>query len=365
MGPADVPSLRIAAVGDVMLGESFYQYGRGPRSQIAKLGERFLPTDLQDLLRSHDIVFGNVECVLSDMGYRPGNLRSHQMRGSPVAAALLRRWGFSLVNVANNHMLEHGREAAIDTVRHLQSAGLAIVGAGPGQSFGPGLEPVVLCVAGLRVGVLAACLLREKYAAHGDVDEVSLLAAVAALRPRCDVLIVSLHWGVEYMGRPTAMQRYYAHRLVDGGATLVLGHHPHVVQGVERRNAGLIAYSLGNFIFDQAPADTRWSCILSSTVNSGCVETWDCRPLLLNDRHAPELPSGLARFRLESELRRRHALLAKSALSPSAYAAATRCALFRSRLSRFRAIARALVRSPTTYSVQLLLRPLLRRLGAW
>jgi len=348
-----------------MLGEQFYQYGRGPRSRIATLGSRFLPDDLQGLLRSHDLVLGNVECVLSDVGYRPRSLRSHQLRGSPDMAAFLHQWGFSLVNVANNHMLEHGRDAAIDTVTHLRSAGLAVVGAGPGAGFAAGLEPLLLSVGKLRVGALSACLLREKYAAHGDVDEVSLLAAVAALRPQCDVLIVSLHWGAEYMDRPTAAQRDYAHQLVDAGATLVIGHHPHVVQGVEQHGAGLIAYSLGNFVFDQVSADARWSCVLACTVSTAGVDAWDCHPVRLNSSHAPELAQGRTCSQLKQKLHRRHAYLAEPPLPPREYMALARRAERHSRLRLLRAIAGALPRLPPDYAAQVCLRPVFRRLGVW
>lgn len=357
-------NVRIAAVGDVMCGESFYRYRCGPRSHIECLGPDFMPRAVQELLHAHDIVFGNVECVLSDVGYRPRRLRSHQMRGRPQSAVLLREWGFTLINVANNHILEHGRAAALDTVERLRTAELAVIGAGRNACLEAGFEPYEFEVRGARIGALGACLLSETYAFDGGGTAAALLSTTTALARRCDIVLVSLHWGTEYMPYPNDAQRATARLLVDAGATLVIGHHPHIVQGVERVGNALVAYSLGNFIFDQLPPCSRSGIILSCAVTRRTVCSHHIHEFTLDERHRPMLvqPHGSA-----------------AGVPPPAPQACTipppmpqveyvreQCrhrATARRELHRY--IWRAMWRWPPSIMGQALLRPIQRRIGLW
>lgn len=356
--------VRVAAVGDVMCGETFVQYRRGPRTRIAQRGGDYLPADIVNLLRTHDVVIGNVEAVLSDEGYRPGVLRSHHLRGAPETADLLARWGLTVATVANNHILEHGTAAAMDTARQLRAAGIRVIGAGPRDEFTRGSHAETVIVGDTRVGLLGACLLNERYAFHGGVEENALVDAVRTTAAAHDVTLLALHWGTEYMPRPRRDQRVLAQQLIDAGATAILGHHPHVAQGVGRLGAGLVAYSLGNFIFDQTPADTRWSFILSFEIEDGRVGEPACHPFELDNEHRPTLPPAARRDALMAELDRRHALALED-LDDAEYARQARRAERRSRRSRFGALLRRLPTYPPSYSSQILLRPLLRRLRRW
>ena len=169
----------------------------------------------------------------------------------------------------------------------LRRAGLGVVGAGSDLSFKPGVQIWEASVGGARVAALGACLLDEKYAFDGGLSPMELPDAVRQVAVRSDLVIVSLHWGTEYMDRPQAAQRQLARALVDAGARLVLGHHPHVVQGVETYHDAVIAYSLGNFVFDQLPPDTRWSVILSIDADAHGVSRWEAIRVLLDERHRP------------------------------------------------------------------------------
>ena len=124
-------------------------------------------------------------------------------------------------------------------------------------------------------------------------------ARVRELRPRVDVVVVSLHWGVEYNQSANAGQIALAHALVDAGADLILGHHPHVVQGLERYKGAVIAYSLGNFVFDMADPVKRESMILDVTFTAstgaaaaGGRPTVAARalPMLIDRDHVPAPP---------------------------------------------------------------------------
>ncbi len=348
-----------------MCGESFYQYGRGPRSSLDRLGSAFFDGAIGAILRSHDLAIANVECVLSDVGYQPTRLRSHQMRARGNLAPRLREWGINLANLANNHILEHGRAAAIDTAQQLRAAGVDVVGAGPNCSFSPGLQAHESIANGLRVASIGACLLCEKYAYDGGVQRHQLTPAIQQLASRNDVVIVSLHWGTEYMDRPSGDQRHFAHELVRAGATLILGHHPHVPQGLERHSGALIAYSLGNFVFDQLLPDTRWGMILSCELEAHRVVAWDCKPVRLDDWNRPRPAAGLELTAISAELDRRSQLLISPALGPTEY---RRIARHRDRDMRRllrEHLLRHVSRMPLRFAAQIIGRPILRRLSLW
>jgi len=358
--------IRIAAVGDVMCGETFYQYRRGPRTHMDELGVQFLDDEVVSFLKSHDFVLGNVECALSDLGWLKGSLRSHQLRGRPETADYLRDWGFTCANLANNHILEHGQPAAEDTASRLRCAGLGVIGAGRDQQFEPGIEVFEADVGSLKVGAIGGCLLSQKYAFGGGGSLAQMLDATHDLSQRCDVVIVSQHWGTEYMDYPSAEQKVVAASFATAGATLVLGHHPHVVQGVERRNGALVAYSLGNFIFDQLPPDTRWSMILSCEVDERSVVSWECVPVALDDRHRPRFPKAHTRDGLLEEVDRRHRLVDRKHFAEArTYRREATRRDRQSRRQRWARILRSLPTLPPAYTAQMVARPVLRRLEAW
>jgi poly-gamma-glutamate synthesis protein (capsule biosynthesis protein) len=141
---------------------------------------------------------------------------------------------------------------------------VATVGGGEGRA--EAREPYVTTVRGTRVGFLAFTFDTNRHA-HGTFRVNRLdddaAGAVRALRPRVDVLLVSVHWGTEFVHQPNPMQRAYARALVGAGADAILGHHPHVLQGVELIRGRPVFYSLGNFLFGPEPGPRGWSTVLS------------------------------------------------------------------------------------------------------
>jgi poly-gamma-glutamate synthesis protein (capsule biosynthesis protein) len=168
---------------------------------------------------------------------------------------VLKESGFDVVSLANNHTLDYGRTALMDTVRAVEEAGMVAVGAGRNRTEAHRMRLVKKN--GLTVGFLAytdvlpagvAPLADRPSVAHLDPEE--LPARVRSAKKRCDVLVVSVHWGVEYMKRPTGRQKRLARLMVDNGADLILGHHPHVLQPVETYKGRPIVYSMGGFVWD-------------------------------------------------------------------------------------------------------------------
>jgi hypothetical protein len=175
------------------------------------------------------------------------------LRASPDATAILRHLGVHIVGLANNHTSDYGPEGVISTREALQAGGLGWVGAG--RTDLEARSPVLVTVRGQRVGFLATC--DDEGGAAGPhrpgvwvIQRRALLAAVRELQTKSHIVVVSMHTGIELSPCPEPYFVRLARQLVDAGATVVVGHHPHVPQGVERYGHGLIAYSLGDFLFD-------------------------------------------------------------------------------------------------------------------
>ena len=205
------------------------------------------------LLSAADIAFVNLESPFSDRGsYRETGLIFH---AAPETIAGLQLAGVSIASTANNHSRDCGPHGVEFTVSWLRSHGIAPLGTSESEAVTH--RGVVLVRKGIRFGFLGYTYDQQNgnwrdidsRIALADLD--ALCSDVAALRRRADVVIVSMHHGIEYMPKPSKAQIAFAHAAIDAGASLVIGHHPHVVQPAERYRNGLIFYSLGNFVFDQ------------------------------------------------------------------------------------------------------------------
>lgn len=287
--------MRLAFVGDIMLGDHPVCFGHGVRSQALRHGLDELLAQAKPLLKQHDAVVGNLETVLSSSGERPRTLQSLEFRGHPCFAAQLRGAGFTALTLANNHILEHGVDAFAETADVLDREGLQVLGLKGGDR---GIDPVLL--RGSTNVVMLACSLRpEVYAAsnnsYSQPDPAALISEVASQVRGGRVVVVTLHWGREYQNFPSPDQKSLAHALIDAGATLIVGHHPHVVQPVETYGNGLIAYSLGNFLFDSWLLDCKKSKVLSVELENGKIKHWQIHAFRQNDQHAivrPEAGTG-------------------------------------------------------------------------
>lgn len=250
-GPS--PGFRLIAVGDLQVGDSSTAVGFGFRTRYPD-GPAMLrwARHVKELLDGGDIVFGNLECVISDHGLRGADWESYQMRGLPAYDQFLRAAGFAVLNVANNHAMQHGAKAFEETVARLSAAGVAIVGL---RGNGPWVSrPTVISASGRRIGFLGYSFRPRQYSqdpplyAEGDVD--SVCTDVQRLKSAVDHVVVSLHWGEEFVPTPSEAEVAAAEAVVDAGAALILGHHPHVLRGLQQIGGALVAYSLGNFSGD-------------------------------------------------------------------------------------------------------------------
>jgi poly-gamma-glutamate capsule biosynthesis protein CapA/YwtB (metallophosphatase superfamily) len=243
-------TVTVALAGDTML-------GRGVAAELEHVEPGSLVSPpLARLTRAADLFVLNLECCVSERGTPwPDPNKPFFFRAPPIAVRLLSHLGVSCVTLANNHALDFGEEALLDTVDHLRAAGIATVGAG--ADIEAARAPVVLEADGFRLAVFGFTDHPAAYAAgssHGGVAYHDLERGVPdwlldGIRSiRADAVLVTPHWGPNMTPAPVPHVRAAAPELVGAGATLVAGHSAHVFHGVN----GRILYDLGDFLDDYA-----------------------------------------------------------------------------------------------------------------
>lgn len=283
--------LRVAAVGDIMLGGT-------AAPEMEKYGYDYPFEQVRPLFRQAQIVFGNLEGPLTDDGTAVQN-KKYVFRSPPekVAPALARA-GFSIVSLANNHSLDYGAPGLEDTRAALEKSGIQPVGAGRNET--EARMPVYIKAHGVTVAFLAYSLVfPAEFWAGLDTPgtafghEQNVRADVAAARRKADIVIVSFHWGQEGATDLRDYQTLLAHAAIDAGAVVVLGHHPHVFQGVERYQNGVIVYSLGNFVFGSYSKTATYSVIALLTFRDKQLRELRLVPINVNNLEVVFQPKRL------------------------------------------------------------------------
>jgi gamma-polyglutamate biosynthesis protein CapA len=282
-------SLILTAVGDISLGDHPLCAGFGGHSRFRSRPPGYAFEHVLPLLRDNDILFGNLECTLSESGRRPGNYQSIQMRGHEAYLDGLTAAGFHVLNVANNHSLQHGRTPFLETADLLRGAGIGICGLG--ASDYRRAVPAIVRARDLDVAFLGYSLRPRQYFTeaplYAEGDREHILADVRAARTH-DVVVVSLHWGDEFFERPSPADIALAHDIMDAGADLIVGHHPHVLRGVEQYGRGYIVYSLGNFVCDMLWDERmRQSAILRCRLSREGTRDLTLVPVRIGDDYRP------------------------------------------------------------------------------
>ncbi len=281
-GPGEVS---LVLVGDIML-------DRGVKERVMSRAAgdfTFLVRKVAPYVQEADIAFGNFESPISGRG---GQIqKKYTFNAPPESMKALVMAGFDVLSLANNHTLDWGPVAIEETSRLLTKTAIMSGGLAAADSEQPA---VVINMRGVRVGFLFYCdpdyitscareferfPLRPAYATREN-----LARDIDALRPNVDVLVVSVHWGIEYRREPEKRTVSRARWMIDRGVDIIAGHHPHVQQRVERYRNGIIFYSLGNFIFDQTHPNrpgTRLGRIYRLIARKGGIEEVLFLPLKL------------------------------------------------------------------------------------
>ena len=204
-------------------------------------------------LHQADVSMVNLENPVTTRGKKVP--KPYIFRMHPRFLKAIKDAGINVVSIANNHIFDYGREGFFDTISYLDSAGIRRVGAG--RNYAEAHAPAIVTIRGKKIGILAyygggeapGAGMASPGVARRDLGQVTADILKLHYTTRADYIVVNLHWGTENARTPDESQRTFAHALIDAGADAVIGHHPHVLQGIERYGNGVIVYSLGNFVF--------------------------------------------------------------------------------------------------------------------
>jgi poly-gamma-glutamate capsule biosynthesis protein CapA/YwtB (metallophosphatase superfamily) len=260
----------LAAAGDVNLGD-------GPGNVMAQRGRRWPWGGVASVLRRADIAAINLECAVSNRGSPVP--KEYNFRGRPGSLRAVRRFaGVDVVSLANNHAGDYGTLALLDTMRHSRRAGLIPVGAG--HTRAAAISERIITSFGLRVAFLGFSDIGPGsfFAGPGKpgtaaASEAAVRFAVRRAARRADVVVPIFHWGVERQTLENARQRALAGAALSAGAQVVIGAHPHVLQPIRRvGKRRVVAYSLGNFVWQSGSALTARTGVLKLRLSSRGVE---------------------------------------------------------------------------------------------
>ena len=262
--------LQLAVVGDVMLAELVGQ-------TISQGGDPF--GDVAGILKQADVAVANLECVVATSGIEED--KPYTFRASPEVLPVVKRH-FDVVCLANNHTGDFGHEAFLEQLALLKQRGIPYFGGG--KDCGEARTPFMIEAKGMRIALLGYNDFKPRSFEAGPswpgvawaVDE-QIVADIKAARShhKADLVIPVMHWGWEYEPA-NDRQKKLARLMIESGADLVIGGHPHVTQEVEYHQGKLIAYSLGNFVFngfDEGPERTGW--ILRIKLDKQGLVAWD------------------------------------------------------------------------------------------
>jgi poly-gamma-glutamate synthesis protein (capsule biosynthesis protein) len=258
-------------------------------------------------LKSTDLAIANLETPLTDWAEQtPYKDKAAVEAGkdvilrvsSPQAAQALAQGGIKVVGLANNHTMDFTDHGLLETFDRLRKAGVQFAGAG--ENLAAAEDALIVQVKGRRIGILSFSDVVPRYswaqenhpgiATGKEADRV--VAAIRSTRPKVDILILLLHWGTQFVSEPIPRQQFLAEQAQRAGADLVLGAHPHVLQGVGCYGRVPVVYSAGNFVFPTMSLPTRRTAIFEFEFPLGGPPSLHLVPVLIDEQGAPQLVEG-------------------------------------------------------------------------
>lgn len=295
----------ISIVGDILL-------SRNVKKVLEEYGKQYPYEKLQDILLEDDISIGNLECTLTKSSNHALKENHFILKADPDNAIYLKQAGFDVVSLANNHTMDYLPKGLQDTVTALDDAKLAYVGVK--GNFKSEVKPYIIRKNGIKIGILAYNTFppeglfftdeepRVVSARLGFIDDMK--TQVSKAKKKCDFLIIYFHFGSEYHTMVSDEQKEYARSAVDSGADLVVGSHPHLLQGMEWYEGIPIYYSLGSFVFDKLNyPETDDAIILQLEVNRKEIKIEEI-PIVINNCQ-PSLAIGDDKIRILESISRK------------------------------------------------------------
>lgn len=259
--------LRLVFVGDVML-------SRNIGNIISNKGPEYPFEYVHGILRQGDITMGNLESPISDREDTVCRKNATVcFKASPETIRGLTYAGFDIMTVANNHALDHGPFVMNDTLSHLSRAGIQYVGVQQGMNDSIQNAVIVhdprmtIAFLGFEDINNVSTYSASDYPRPWKASDDAVIPAVTRAQSQADVVVVTFHFGNEYNFTHSGRQEQLSHAAADAGADIIIGHHPHVIQDIEVYNTSIIAYSLGNFIFDMGGKGVREGAVLTVEID--------------------------------------------------------------------------------------------------
>lgn len=293
VGIAQADPVRLVFVGDVMLDD-------GPGRVIQSERDPLAP--FAAMLAEADFTIGNLECPIATIG-KPLENKIFSFRANPRVARVL-KGRFGALAVSNNHSGDYGQKAFVETLEVLEKNGIPYFGGG--RNLAAAHAPLWIERKGLRIAVLGYNEFKPRSFEAGAnwpgiawSEDSQVIADIRAARAAgADLVIPFMHWGWERELQPTERQKQLARTMIDAGADVVVGGHPHVTQGAEYYKGKLIVYSLGNFVFDgfdppEIP-ETRRGWVLRLNLERHGLVSWDTRIAAMDREGTPFPVSGEA-----------------------------------------------------------------------
>jgi poly-gamma-glutamate capsule biosynthesis protein CapA/YwtB (metallophosphatase superfamily) len=269
--PQKNKEIALIVVGDVML-------GRSVNAQMRQKNDFLYPfVKTADYLKTADLTFGNLESPF--FNNCPTINTGMTFCADYKAIEGLKYAGFDVLNLANNHILNYGKDGLNQTLDLLNQNKIVPVYQ----------DPQMMTINNSRLGFLSFNLLL-------DNNESKILKAVQDIKTKADIVIISLHWGNEYQAQPSQSQINLAHKIIDSGADLIVGHHPHVIQPTEEYKGKLILYSLGNFVFDQPWSEpTKKGLVAKITFENKIITKTEFKQIYIKNLIQPEFTEAKAK----------------------------------------------------------------------
>jgi poly-gamma-glutamate synthesis protein (capsule biosynthesis protein) len=277
-------SISVSFVGDILLAGHVGE-------KINKDGVNYPFTKIRPILYSSDFSIGNLESAVGISGVANGN-KQYAFRADPKVLKGVKWSGIDILSVANNHVLDYGPDAFKETLDGIRSEGMYYVGAG--KDIDEAYSPAIVEKHGQKIAIFAVSRVVPSVDWHAGknwrgvasiYNPDKLIDRMKSIRGQVDMIAVYLHWGVEKESMPKSYQRGLARQLIDSGADIVIGSHPHVLQGFEFYKGKLIAYSLGNFVFTNLNNETL---ILNVNYNQDGTQSVRIIPCLIKN-YRPEM----------------------------------------------------------------------------
>jgi len=292
----------LIAVGDIML-------SRNVENKIKQNGFNYPFLKTKSYLQGGDIVFGNLECPI----IKGPIVKTGQMvfRAPPGVEKALKAANFSIISLANNHTYNKNEEGMLKTFYYLKKEGIQYTGAG--KNAKEAYDYTLVEKNGVKFAFLAysdGSLVPDFYEANelpgiAFAKEKKMIAAVKKAKKEVDFVIISMHLGQEYKPTPNSDQKDFARSAIDSGADLVLGHHPHVIESIEKYKGKYIFYSLGNFIFDQMwSQETREGLMAKFLFKNNKVTLVETKAVLIENYSQPRILGGSAAERVLDKIKK-------------------------------------------------------------